>query len=154
MSEISPAAPSSGLAPAFDADGRRRYSENLLQKAAPDRAENDQMDTADAGDSKDTDTLHHNVNQLAIHSPKVDPALSLRSPSAVSSTSTEQPEASQQSWIENIRTIEKLRQYLKERLEAHDYSSDDDEDIKEERRMSDDARDLYPVLRAVQEGRE
>lgn len=158
MSDMSAAAPSSGLAPAFDADGRRRYSGNLLQKAAPDRHTMDQMDTSDdaaspkqSRRSSEQDTLHHTVNQLAIHSPKVDPALSMRSPSQVSSTSTEQhQEASQQSWVENIRTIERLRQYLKDRLEAHDY---DDDEVKE-RRMSDDARDLYPVLRAVQEGRE
>ncbi|KAF2676126.1 hypothetical protein K458DRAFT_352256 [Lentithecium fluviatile CBS 122367] len=160
MSDMSTAAPSSGLAPAFDADGRRRYSGNLLQKAAPDRrASGDHMellhDTTSHKESRrgSEQDLHHDVNQLAIHSPKVDPALSMRSPSQVSSASTEQPEASQQSWVENIRTIERLRQYLKERLEAHEFI-DDEEDIKNERRMSDDARDLYPVLRAVQEGRE
>lgn len=163
MSDMSAAAPSSGLAPAFDADGRRRYSGNLLQKAAPGRDESDHMDTSDADDAKprldsEQDSLHHNVNQLAIHSPKVDPALSMRSPSAVSSASTEQPnESSQQTWVENIRTIERLRAYLKERLEANDFVGDSDEDVKHEdetRHMSDDARDLYPVLRAVQEGRE
>lgn len=162
MSDMSAAAPSSGLAPAFDADGRRRYSGNLLQKAAPERHEHDQMDTSDdiqdhkRDHESEQDELHHDVNELAIHSPKVDPALSMRSPSAVSSASTEQPnETSQQTWVENIRTIERLRAYLKERLEAHDYASDE-EDIKheDESRMSDDARDLYPVLRAVQEARE
>jgi hypothetical protein len=59
--------------------------------------------------------------------------------------------------VENIRTIERLRAYLKERLEANDFVGDSDEDVKHEdetRHMSDDARDLYPVLRAVQEGRE
>ena len=159
MSDMSAAAPSSGLAPAFDADGRRRYSGNLLQKAAPDRrANDDHMDLLDDGASPKSrrgseQDLHHTVNQLAIHSPKVDPALSMRSPSQVSSTSTEQPEGSQQSWVENIRTIERLRQYLKDRLEAHEFVDDEDH-IKDERRMSDDARNLYPVLRAVQEGME
>jgi hypothetical protein len=162
MSDMSAAAPSSGLAPAFDADGRRRYSGNLLQKSAPDRREHDQMDTSDdmdegkPGRDSEQDSLHHTVNQLAIHSPKVDPALSMRSPSAVSSTSTEQPnETSQQTWVENIRMIERLRAYLKERIEAQDFS-EEEQDIKHEddSRMSDDARDLYPVLRAVQEGRE
>lgn len=164
MSDMSAAAPSSGLAPAFDADGRRRYSGNLLQKAAPGRDENDHMDISDNADDvkprrdSEQDSLHHTVNQLAIHSPKVDPALSMRSPSAVSSASTEQPnETSQQTWVENIRTIERLRAYLKERLEAHDFSDSEDEvkhEDEESRHMSDDARDLYPVLRAVQEGRE
>ena len=117
------------------------------------------MDTSDDGaspkDRRDSeqDSLHHNVHQLAIHSPKVDPAL--RSPSVASSTPTETGESSQQSWVENIRVIERLRAYLKDRLEAHDYSSDDETDAKHERRMSDDdAHNLYPVLRAVQEGRE
>ena len=154
MSDMSAAAPSSGLGSSYDIDGRRRPA-NLLQKAAPDRNQQDDMDTSDAGSPKNSDNLHHDVDNLNIHSPKVDPALSLRSPSQVSSTSTEQPDNSQQSWVENIRTIERLRAYLKERLEAHDYSSDDEDEAKqEERRMSDDARDLYPVLRAVQEGRE
>jgi len=69
---------------------------------------------------------------------------------------TETGDSSQQSWVENIRVIERLRAYLKERLESHDFSDDDDEgDIKHDRRMSDDdAHNLYPVLRAVQEGRE
>lgn len=161
MSDMSAAAPSSGLAPAFDADGRRRFSGNLLQKAAPDRQDGDHMDTSSPGSSpkdredSEHDSLHHNVNQLAIHSPKVDPAL--RSPSVSSDTPTETGDSSQQSWVENIRVIERLRAYLKERLESHDFVSDedDDNDVKHERRMSDDdAHNLYPVLRAVQEGRE
>lgn len=160
MSDMSAAAPSSGLASSFDADGRRRFSGNLLQKAAPDRRGSDQMDTSEDGASpkhsrrsSEQEGLHHNVNQLAIHSPKVDPALSMRSPSQVSSASTEQPsEAAQQAWVENIRTIERLRDYLKGRLDANDY--EDDDDIKTERRVSDDAHSLYPVLQAVQEGRE
>jgi len=158
MSDMSAAAPSSGLAPAFDADGRRRFSGNLLQKAAPDRRESDSMDISDDSVSpKDSDdNLHHNVNQLAIHSPKVDPAL--RSPSVASSTATETGDSSQQSWVENIRVIEKLKEWIRSRLEAQDYISDDeDSDVKQEqeRRLSDDdAHNLYPVLRAVQEGRE
>jgi hypothetical protein len=159
MSDMSAAAPSSGLAPAFDADGRRRFSGNLLQKAAPDRRDGDHMDTSSDGSSpkdrqgSEQDSLHHNVNQLNIHSPKVDPAL--RSPSVVSDTATETGDSNQQTWVENIRVIERLREYLKERLDAHDFSDEEDEDAKEERRMDDDdAHSLYPVLRAVQEGRE
>lgn len=160
MSDMSAAAPSSGLAPAFDADGRRRFSGNLLQKAAPDRHEVERMDISDDGSShkndrrdSEQDSLHHNVHQLAIHSPKVDPAL--RSPSVGSPTPTETGDSSQQSWVENIRVIERLRAYLKDRLETHDYTDDDENDAKQERRMSDDdAHNLYPVLRAVQEGRE
>jgi hypothetical protein len=161
MSDMSAAAPSSGLAPAFDADGRRRFSGNLLQKAAPDRHDGDHMDTSSDGSSpkdrhdSEQDSLHHNVNQLAIHSPKVDPAL--RSPSVVSETATETGDSSQQSWVENIRVIERLRAYLKERIETHDFSDEEENEVKHESQLShddDDAHNLYPVLRAVQEGRE
>ncbi|KAF2875426.1 hypothetical protein BDV95DRAFT_561852 [Massariosphaeria phaeospora] len=166
MSDMSAPAPSSGLAPAFDAEGRRRYSGNLLQKAAPGRRGSDEMDVSqdnaspkDSRRSSEHDALHHTVNQLAIHSPKVDPSLSMRSPSQVSSTSTEQPgEQSQLSWVENIRTIEKLRAYLKDRLEQREYIDDGDQDHdqvhKHRPHLGDDEHNLYPVLRAVQEGRE
>ncbi|KAF2738804.1 hypothetical protein EJ04DRAFT_532221 [Polyplosphaeria fusca] len=155
---MSSAAPASGLAPSFD-DGRRRYSGNLLQKAAPDRRGSDPMDLSDASSPKgsrrgsDQDNLHHNVHQLAIHSPKVDPALSMRSPSQVSSTSTEQPGDSSQFWVENIRTIERLRAWIKDRLDNNDFDGELDSPIKSEPSPShdDDAHNLYPVLRAVRD---
>jgi hypothetical protein len=153
MSDMSTAAPSSGLAPSFDADGRRRYSGNLLQKAAPDRRGSEHYDMGEDGSRRNSeqDGLHHNVNQLAIQSPKVDPALSMRSPSTAS---TEQPET-QQAWVENIRTIEKLRQFIKDKLDNHDYLDDEGHDaVKAESRVNEDERNLYPVLQAVQQGRE
>jgi hypothetical protein len=105
--------------------------------------------------SSDQDGLRHDVNQLAIQSPKVDPALS-RSPGHASPASTEHAqEVSQQAWLENTRTIERLRQFIKDRLENHDYVSDDEDSSRSGRNsMSEDAQNLYPVLRAVQEGRE
>jgi len=114
------------------------------------------MDISDEGSLKeerrgsDQDSLHRNVNQLAIQSPKVDPAL--QSPSQASSG--EQIAESQEAWVENIRTIEKLRVYLKERLEQHDYVTDEDSTPEADAKpaMSEDAHNLYPVLRAVQEG--
>ncbi|KAF2176048.1 hypothetical protein K469DRAFT_608647 [Zopfia rhizophila CBS 207.26] len=148
----------STLGPSFDVDGRRRYSGNLLQKAALDRCGSEPMDTpADGASPKesrrssDQDGLRHTVNQLAIHSPKVDPALSMPSPSQVSTTK-QAADASNESWIENIRTIEKLRQWIKDKLEQHHYVDDDDAK-SESRRMNDDAQSLYPILQAVQDGR-
>ncbi|OCK81282.1 hypothetical protein K432DRAFT_20918 [Lepidopterella palustris CBS 459.81] len=156
-------APPSALAPSFDADGRRRYSGNLLQKAAPGRRPSDQMDTSEDGASpkesrrsSEQDGLRHNVNQLAIQSPKVDPALSLRSPSQQSVSSGEHNAEAQESWIENIRTIERLRSFIKDRLEHHDYIEDEDaqDSPNQDSRpsMNEDAQNLYPVLRAVREG--
>ena len=47
-------------------------------------------------------------------------------------------------------------QALKERLDTRDYLDEDGNEIKEEHRTieDDDEHNLYPVLRAVQEGRE
>ncbi|KAF2817616.1 uncharacterized protein BDZ99DRAFT_431836 [Mytilinidion resinicola] len=148
-------APPSALGASFDADGRRRYSGHLLQKAAPSRRSSDDMDISEEGSPKgsrrgsEQDSLRHNVNQLAIQSPKVDPAL--RSPSQASSG---EPVA--ESWVENIRTIEKLRSWLKERIEQHDYVDDEDSTPEADSKpsMSEDAHNLYPVLRAVREGTE
>ena len=52
--------------------------------------------------------------------------------------------------------IERLRAWLKERLDTRDYLDEDGNEIKEEHRTieDDDEHNLYPVLRAVQEGRE
>lgn len=156
-------APPSALAAPFDAEGRRRYSGNLLQKSAPDRRGSDQMDTSeDSGSPKesrrssDQDGLRHDVNQLALQSPKVDPALSMRSSEHASPASMEHSSEPTQAWLENTRTIEKLRSYLKQRLEAHDYVSDEEEASNSARHnsLNEDAHNLYPVLRAVQEGRE
>lgn len=116
------------------------------------------MDISEEGSPKgsrrgsEQDSLRHNVNQLAIQSPKVDPAL--RSPSQASSG--EHVADSQETWVENIRTIEKLRSWLKERLEQHDYVDDEDSTPEADSKpsMSEDAHNLYPVLRAVREGNE
>jgi len=151
MSDLSAAAPSSGLAPSFDnPDTRRRFSGNLLQKAAPDREHPE--DEARRGSEQDA--LHHNVNQLNIHSPKVDPALSARSSSQTPTEQGQPQDQQHSSWIENIRTIERLRQYIKDKLEHHDYVDDDDQAIKAESRVNEDAENLYPVLQHIQEPRE
>jgi hypothetical protein len=151
-------APSTGLGTSFSADGRRRFSGGLLQKSAPgeSRRMSDDMDTSsDIGTPKEQ---HHSrrsstsadreMHRLNIHSPgmAIDP--SLRSP-ASSSDGSQRGE----SWVENIRTIERLRDYIRERLENgyFDDSGDEDEAGPSDSKMDTDEQSLYPVLRAVQE---
>jgi hypothetical protein len=56
-----------------------------------------------------------------------------------------------------MRVIEKLRQFIKDKLEQRDYVEVDangDELKSEADRHDDDAQSLYPVLQAVREDRD
>ncbi|KAF2757938.1 hypothetical protein EJ05DRAFT_500459 [Pseudovirgaria hyperparasitica] len=173
MSNAYPAtssAPPSGLGGAFRADGARRYSGGLLQKAAPahDSQPSDAMDTSsDSGSTKtsrrssitgDRDGLRHEVNKLNISSSSVPLDPSLRSPSAQSAGSNDNMSDQQQElWVENIRTIEKIRSYIKQRLEAGEFDDSEDDGSRTptgSKPEPSDEQSLYPVLKAVQEGRE
>lgn len=161
MSSAYPAtssAPPSGLGGAFTADGRRRYSGGLLQRAAPDhdRRSNDPMDTDSNSGSPKTSrrsSVTAEVNKLNLHSPNVPLDPSLRSPSAVSSGSNENVADHQQElWVENIRTIEKLRSYIKERLEAGEFEEEGSTTPTQAKpEPPTDEQSLYPVLKAVQD---
>ncbi|KAF2091541.1 hypothetical protein K490DRAFT_32951 [Saccharata proteae CBS 121410] len=165
------------LAP-FDSDGRRRWSGNQLQKARPARDEN-AMDVSEdektpngsRHGSVDRDGLGKDVKKLALNSPTpLDP--SLRSPDDQSENSTEhaasesasdreQADRDNEAWVQNMRMIEDIRNFIKMKLERGEFE-DDENEVKaeghDERResagppMSEEERSLYPVLRAVQDG--
>jgi len=158
-------APASALATSLDSDGRRLYSGGLLQKAVVRRENEDRMDTSDdstpAASPKERheseeqgDNLRKDVNKLKIESPSaaIDPTL--RSPGQASDGSGEASDKQQESWVENIRMIEELRQYIKEKLERGEFDADDDEEMggrtPTKTENEKDAESLYPVLRAVQ----
>lgn len=137
-------APSSSLGTSFDAEGRRRYSGPLLQKA---RRSSDQMDLSEDSLSPKEDSRRGSVDTTRLTA--VDPALGgLKSPG--SSSSHDVADRDQETWVENIRTIEQLREYIKHRLEQGDFM-DEDEEMKDDKSAMDDAQSLYPVLRAVQD---
>lgn len=150
------------LAPSFE-DARRRYSGPMLQKAAPGRRSIDQMDVDDSPSPKNADFSRRSsasverdgLRKLALGSPGVDPQLQspMRSPGqrSDSSHSTTVAEREQAQWIENIRTIEFLRNTVKERLERGDFV-DDGRRASTPRagHMTEDEQNLYPVLRHVQ----
>lgn len=141
-------APPSGLATAFDADLRRRYSGGQLQKEAPSGDRMDIDETPSPIEGRSSDKMPK-IEKLGVRSPSmknVDPAL--RSPGA-QSESSEGTDKAQESWIENVRIIEALRQFVQEKLKTGDFEEDDD-DIPKTEQEDVDARNLYPVLRDVQ----
>lgn len=140
-------APPAGLATAFDADGRRRYSGGLLQKAAS------------SGDSDETPSpTISRAGSNPVRSPgsgMLDPAL--RSPGVRSEASDSEADKNSAQWVENIRIIEALRLFIKEKIESGDYADEDgvesvgdpmDTEMETERQR--EAESLYPVLREVQ----
>lgn len=143
-------APPSGLAAAFDADGRRRYSGGLLQKAAGgDLGDSDGTPSSPASRAGSNDAMPK-IDRLGVRSPglrNVDPAL--RSPGILSETS-EEMDKSNEAWVENVRIIEALRQFIKEKIEAGDYVDGDGNSDTMETDQDKEAQSLYPVLREVQ----
>jgi hypothetical protein len=146
------------LGPTFDADGRRRFSSGMLQRARDDRAERE---------SSSPDSMPQ-IQKLGVRSPtpsNVDPALyedgdrtpRARSPidPAITGTEKAQKDENDQTakWVEMVRFIENLSQMVKERLKNGDYEEEPKHEAEHEAETEADrdARNLYPVLRAVQE---
>ncbi|KIW01163.1 hypothetical protein, variant [Verruconis gallopava] len=146
----------SGLGSSFDADLRRRYSGGQLQKGAPSAG--DVMETEDTpvqSPRSGRDSPMPKIDKLGVSSPSMrnsnlDPAL--RSPGAFSEGSaSDYADKVQEAWIENVRTIEMLRNFVKEKLERGDYVRDDEDDqeVPKTKTEEDEAASLYPVLREV-----
>jgi len=109
------------------------------------------------------------IDRLGVRSPSlsnVDPALhdaspkksagsqspldpALREATAGASASSEDPD-----WIVKIRTLEAIRNMIKLRLENNDFEDSDDDGqrtAKAETEEESEARNLYPVIRAIRE---
>lgn len=131
----------------------------MLQKSATPR-QPDAMDLSDdtAVPSKDCPTPKAECpTPKAKETPSsaIDPALSgVSSPSQQSETDSAKDKAEEE-WVENIRMIESLRKYVKERLDSHQYEEDqEDHDSKESAAaqltaaaQSGGNDGLYPTLR-------
>lgn len=162
MSYPTTSAPASGLAPAFEDGLGRRYSGGRLQRAAPAPAlRGGGNDDADAY-MDDVATPRAFKNPLAADG-KLDSALldrsALRSPSAESMSGSEDSAADreQEMWVESIRVVEALRDYIQQRLENGEYEIseqdvDDDADmsgmdgVNREMEMMGESEVLYPKL--------
>lgn len=148
-------APTSTLGTQFDGQSRRRYSGGRLQKAAPMHRK-DEMDTSTDGLPASKSAVSSSSSEIGPNTPKfqtrrkdfsasnLDPALG-----GVASPSGEMDEGAikaNEEWVGNARTIESLRNWLKQRLDNHDYESDEGEDQPQ---LKDGTLSLYPVLAGV-----
>ncbi|KAF5977832.1 pH-response transcription factor pacC/RIM101 [Fusarium bulbicola] len=115
------------LGPSFDGSERRRYSGGMLQRAraGPLPLPLPHEDTSGASTPKASES-----------------ALSVGSPSSESDVSdaTREREEQYDRWLENMRVIETLREYVRGRLERKEFV----EDIESRRSSHSDAMDVDP----------
>jgi len=146
-------------------DHRRRYSGGMLQRAAPARGKDDMDVVSDGSITPPASTINKQAKGKGKASPQesvIDPALS----ADASTPKSDSKEADQeQVWVQNMRLIEWMREFIKKRLERGDFggSEGNEIDLKEEGNVdtdmsgTDDHKDksdqeqLYPVLRHVEE---
>ncbi|KAL4897170.1 pH-response transcription factor pacC/RIM101 [Aspergillus ambiguus] len=133
----SSAAPPSTLGGIFDHDDRRRYTGGTLQRARPEeRRLSDSMDLSqdnkDDGDrTPPAKPRQDSSSPGRISASLIDPALS-GSPNEADDTmrtaqaAAEVAERSDVQWVEKVRLIEYLRNYIASRLERGEYEGDSD----------------------------
>ena len=161
------ATPMASLGPSYDDNQPRRYSGGMLQSAAPS------LSSSEAANAIG-DALSASTSKLAVTSPRrqavpeteevkisafIDPNLSSEpdkfggdlSPTASEAEMTKADQL-QEMWVENIRVIEALRMYVRDRLQKGEYDdaqkaqkNNDDDDDDDER----DSGPLYPALRVI-----
>lgn len=161
-------APASTLGGIFDNDERRRYSGGMLQRARPARS-SDEMDTSEdsltppAKKSLSPLTPTRKVERAEVASNLIDPALNgLSSPTEPEETAQDKRE---EQWIQNVRVLEKLKEYIKERIargefeneneneEMKDVGHEDEEKVKvkdEDMKEKNEEESLYPVLKGIE----
>ena len=151
-------------------DQRRRYSGGMLQRAQPARRPNKSgNDEAMDGSSEGSATppaaarkAKGKQKKLTAQQMVIDPALggeTSKTPTSERSGEVSKEEAERQSmWVENMRLIEWMREFVKKRLENGEYEDDNGTDIGEadtEMGEVDENKKhegLYPVLKAVEGG--
>lgn len=146
-------------------DHRRRYSGGMLQRAAPAPGKDDMDIASDGSVTPPASAMNKHAKGKGKASPEdsvIDPALS----ADASTPKSDSKEADQeQVWVQNMRLIEWMREFIKKRLERGDFGGvgGSEIDLKEEGNVdtdmsgTDDHKDksdqeqLYPVLRHVEE---
>ena len=151
-------APTSTLGNQFDHEQRRRYSGGRLQRAQP-KAE-DAMDTSEDGlTTPKNKVLNSSSSSEAGSVPKqtmrrkvdanfssstLDPALGgIASPASGNGEMDETAIRANEMWVNNARTIEALKTWINQRLQNHDYDSDEE---AAKQRVKDEQESLYPTL--------
>lgn len=159
------AATLSGL---YENEERRRYSGGMLQRAAPDKGK-DEMDIgSDGSATPPASTLNQQAKGKDRASPQenvIDPALAAE---AASTPKSDPRDADQeQVWVQNMRLIEWMREFIKKKLQTVDMDEDNngnsrspheggqlDHDMTgtgDHNKERSEEEQLYPVLRHVEE---
>ena len=131
----SSAAPPSTLGGIFDHDDRRRYTGGTLQRARPEtRQLSEEMDLSQDGkaDGERTPTgKEHSASTSPdrISASLIDPALSGTAAEAeatlrTAQAATEVAERADVQWVEKVRLIEYLRNYIASRLERGEFENE------------------------------
>ncbi|GAB7358222.1 hypothetical protein MBLNU230_g0374t1 [Neophaeotheca triangularis] len=120
-------APASGLASGFEGLDGRRYSGGRLQRQAPGQQDTE-MGEADAQDRERTPRPEDGKNADAKSKTpnSIDPALRAEhegsSEPATTPPNTESDDRRQEQWVENIRVIEALRNWVSDQLRTGNFS--------------------------------
>ncbi|PSK42479.1 hypothetical protein B9Z65_4393 [Elsinoe australis] len=149
-------APPSGLASGFDGYDSRRYSGGRLQREAPAPRDVDAMDVDSEGQR--TPRKLSVSEKRPTSSSNVDPALRStppgESPAGSSPGSDNADDKAQEQWVENVRVIEQLRNWIRDRLAQGDFEKDQDstpeptDQPKPDSVEEDDAPIAYPTLKS------
>jgi hypothetical protein len=144
-------APTSTLGTNFDSDPRRRYSGGMLQRSANAHdMDDDSSNGSRTPTPKESSPRPENIIKSTLSS-NIDPSLSgALSPSSLSEGGDSARDRAEEAWIENIRVIEALREFVRQRLTDQDYIKDEDEDeeMADAKSPEKSSESLYPVLRA------
>lgn len=171
--------PPSNLGPQYDEyDGRRRYSGGLLQKAQPVREGGDQEGPNSRPRSvKDESMQESGDKESKVESSPSQQNVKLPGVSEITrkaeeeeQKSSEEKNEAKEAWERNVRTIEMMRNYIRERIARGEFDSSEgsedgnrtpraiqDVEMKEEEASEGQATtpkregaSLYPVLRPVE----
>ena len=154
----------------YDEEHRRRYSGGRLQRAAPGpkATEGSAMDVSSEGSATPPASARKlrakaaSAKAKAQQAMAIDPALGgeVQTPTSANSGEVSKEEAERQSmWVENMRLIEWMREFIKKRLDAGQYEeaeNKENEDIEMkleggEQKVDEEKHEgLYPVLKAVE----
>lgn len=123
-------APASGLANAYDdLDSRRRYSGGFLQRAQPARRSSPPQSTDNLSRRSSTDAgLSKGVRNVDLSSPKpaaaAPPTYRRRNTGSSDGSSAASADGRSEAWVQNVRIIEALRDFVRARLEKGEFDDD------------------------------
>ena len=163
-------APSATLGNQFDNEHRRRFSGGRLQRAAPSSIPkaDDGMDTSEDGattpkaragamspkEGNPQETSTQKGRNGPFSRSRLDPALgggSASSPESATGEMDEKSARAEEMWVGNIRTIEAIRAWIKQRLEREEYDTADAKKVGSESPKKKEGESLYPTLVKMEE---